>query len=94
MANSKGNTATLKPYAPQWNFGKTQTIRVPIKLAPQVLEFARALDNGETLTQVNETKRSPQLDEAIAILTEALELKANSGGAIKNKIRDALKLLT
>jgi hypothetical protein len=27
-----------------WNYGKTQTIRVPIALASQVLEYAKALD--------------------------------------------------
>lgn len=34
-----------------------------------------------------------QLDEAIATLKQALTLKANSGGAIKIKIREALELL-
>jgi len=93
MANPKGTVENLQSYAPQWNFGKTKTIRVPVALAPQVLEFAHALDNGESLTQVNKQERSPQLDEAIALLTEALDLKANAGGAIKAKIREALGLM-
>ena len=29
-----------------WNHGKTQTIRVPIALASQILSYAKALDQG------------------------------------------------
>ena len=46
---SRGNpnpkTENLKPYQPAWNYGKTKTIRVPIALAEQVLEYARNLDD-------------------------------------------------
>lgn len=31
-------------WQPAWNHGKTQTIRVPIALAPKILDYARALD--------------------------------------------------
>ncbi|MBN4004756.1 hypothetical protein [Nostoc sp. LPT] len=34
------------PWQPRWNSGKTKTIRVPIALVPQVLEYARALDGA------------------------------------------------
>ena len=31
---------------PTWKHGKTKTIRVPVALAEQILEFARKLDIG------------------------------------------------
>ncbi|MEH2258316.1 hypothetical protein [Nostoc sp.] len=33
-------------WQPAWNHGKTQSIRVPVALVPQVLEYARALDGA------------------------------------------------
>lgn len=30
-----------------WQTGKTQTIRVPIDLVPEILKFAKALDEGK-----------------------------------------------
>lgn len=100
MANPKGNLETLKPYQAKWNSGTTRTIRVPVVLADQVLEYAHKLDSGEALTQVNQksvTQMGYTTDEAltqvIQILTEALELKANAGGKIKDRIREAIALL-
>ncbi|WGV25934.1 hypothetical protein [Halotia branconii] len=36
-----------------WNHGKTQTIRVPITLAAQIMDYARAIDDGIELSHVN-----------------------------------------
>ncbi|MBD2069800.1 hypothetical protein H6F93_20170 [Leptolyngbya sp. FACHB-671] len=33
--------------APQWNLGRTRTIRVPIAIADQLLGIARRIDQGE-----------------------------------------------
>lgn len=52
MPNPKGNPATLKKYKPKWKHGNTRTIRVPVALAEQILEYAHKLDDG-TLSQVN-----------------------------------------
>ena len=100
MANPKGNLDTLKPYQSKWNSGKTRTIRVPEALADQVLEYARKLDSGESLSQVNEAEAPIQyasdlvsLSQVIQILTEALDLKANAGGKIKERVREAIALL-
>jgi LytS/YehU family sensor histidine kinase len=100
MANPKGNTATLKPYQTKWNSGTTRTIRVPVVLADQVLEYAHKLDSNESLTQVNQAIaiqtdeiNHESLTQVIQILTEALELKANAGGKIKDRIREAIALL-
>jgi hypothetical protein len=48
MANPKGNLSTLTPYSPKWKSGPTQTVRIPIALANQVLAYARSLDSGQT----------------------------------------------
>lgn len=69
----------------------TRTIRVPVVLADQVLEFAKALDAGEVH---GSDQRSSNTEKLRAILEHALTLKANSGGAIKQKIREALALLS
>ncbi|MHC5673434.1 hypothetical protein [Nostoc sp.] len=38
-----GQNSTSFP--PTWNHGKTQTIRVPIALAEQILDYARTVDS-------------------------------------------------
>ena len=35
--------------APQWNLGRTRTIRVPIKIADHLIELARRIDNDEPI---------------------------------------------
>jgi hypothetical protein len=44
MVNPKGNEASLAKFKPQWRNGVTKTIRVPVAIAAQVLEYARELD--------------------------------------------------
>ena len=43
--------------------------------------------------QTNKNIDSEKIEKAIEILNEALTLKANSGGAIKRKIEEALRLM-
>lgn len=85
MANPKGNIDTLKHYTPKWRSGKTQTIRVPIALVPEIMDYAQKLDS--------ETIQSRDTSEIRDILESALSLQANKGGAIKSKIREAIALL-
>lgn len=47
MSNPRGNEATLRKYEPKWRAGKTRTIRVPVALADQILEYAHRIDAGE-----------------------------------------------
>lgn len=42
-----GQNSTSFP--PAWNHGKTQTIRVPVVLAEQILEYAYAVDSGHIM---------------------------------------------
>ena len=46
MGRRGGRTMTTMPEVSSWNSGKTKMIRVPIKLAPQILRIARLLDKG------------------------------------------------
>jgi hypothetical protein len=100
MANPKGNLDTLKPFQGKWRSGQTRTIRVPVTLAEQVLDYALKLDAAESLTQVNHKETTQRVEigcesltQVIQILNDALTLKANAGGKIKDRIRDALSLL-
>jgi hypothetical protein len=61
MSNPKGNEASLKKFKPKWQSGETRTIRVPISLTEQILDYAHKLD--ESPLQVNQ----PEIDPAIAI---------------------------
>jgi len=54
MVNIKGNIESLKPYDNKWRSGKTQTIRVPIALAEQILIAAHKINTDETLVTENE----------------------------------------
>ena len=54
MVNIKGNIESLKPYENKWRSGKTQTIRVPIALAEQILIAAHKMDTDETLVTEDE----------------------------------------
>lgn len=69
----------------------TRTIRVPVVLSDEVLEFAKALDKGEAPAITGDRSG---VDDACEILEQALTLKSNAGGAIKQKIREALALIS
>lgn len=74
MPNPKGNIATLKHYKPKWKAGVTQTIRVPVALANELLDYAHKLDNG-LLTQVDTepNNQNETLTQVLQVLTEVCE---------------------
>ena len=89
---------------PSWKHGRTTTIRVPRKLAVQIVQLARQLDEGslelDTVSKLEsdtgseiEYDTSSKIAEVVEILTEALKLKSNAGGKIKLEIRKVLELL-
>ena len=54
MANPNPKLENLTSYKPKWKLGKTQTIRVPIAIAKQVLKIAHQIDEGKiVLVQVD-----------------------------------------
>ncbi len=58
------------------------------------LEVEKARVQQEQLEQITKLSVRPSADpKVIALLMDALTLKANAGGAIKRKIEQALKLL-
>ncbi|MDJ1169677.1 hypothetical protein PMG71_09585 [Roseofilum sp. BLCC_M154] len=83
------NTQGLKRNFSKWkSSNETKAIRVPEHLADRVLAYAHSLDEGITEPGTGKTQK-----EAIAILRQALDLKANAGGKIKAEIKKALSLL-
>lgn len=56
MPNPNGNEASLRKFQPKWYNGTTRTIRVPIVLADQILDYAHKLD--ESPSQVNQDENS------------------------------------
>jgi hypothetical protein len=58
MSNPNGNFQTLKPYESKWRLGKTQTIRVPVTLAEQILAVARQMEGNTSLVTEDETVSS------------------------------------
>ena len=103
MANPKGNPQNLKSYKPKWKSGKTQTIRVPIAIAPLVLEAARKIDKNKSksLTQANNEVKTANEDnsslftvtsdsvinEALEILKLAIKPKKQGGSYASNNSR-------
>jgi hypothetical protein len=76
---------------PTWNYGTTTNIRVPIALKDKIMSIARAIDDSESDVLIIDKE---DYFKAIKMLENSLTLKANAGGAIKEKIREVLTLLS
>ena len=90
-------------------YHKTTTMRVPAPLKQDVIAYIERLcadsasQDGKIVTKSkrgfaasqtdNVTFSKDALNAAIALLNEALHLKANAGGAIKHEIRKVLRIL-
>lgn len=74
---------------------KVRTVRLTDSLWKRLGETAeeRCITRTELIEELL-SQDSEDIAEVVQILKEALTLKANAGGAIKEKIRDALKLIT
>lgn len=75
---------------------KVRSIRVTDRIWQEFGEIAvkRGITRADLLEEIVDTDRVIRRDsKVIKILEEALKLKANAGGAIKKKVKDALKLL-
>ena len=75
----------------------TKAIKLPIRIVERIQELRDGGEDGDSILSLldGDSKNDSEfdLDEVVEILRDALELKANAGGAIKNKIREVLKLL-
>ena len=75
MRNPNPNISGLKPYKPTWKHGKTKTIRVPIALADQILEYGYQLD-GSKVPPANNAIASPDnLSDRIAEILAKVKAK-------------------
>ncbi len=68
MSNPRGNESSLKKFKPKWYSGTTQTIRVPVALADQILEYAHKLDESPSQVNVSDD------ESAIVIAIQNLSL--------------------
>ena len=83
----KGGPGHKAPY-------RTTHVRVPEPIKAAVQEMCDDFKRGALIDHpATESGTVPDVQAAIAILTEALNLKANAGGKIKAEIRAALDLL-
>ena len=87
--NSLNNLVTEKP---KWENLPTKAIRVPEIFRGEIMEFARILDRGNSIKR-NTDYSHKDIEQAISILKKSLKLPANRGGAIKQEIRKAIRLL-
>lgn len=85
MPNHNPNTEGLTQS--KWIHKPVKVYRLPEAIADDVLTYAHKLDKGERGTNI-------ELDTAIELLNQSLTLPANKGGAIKQKVREALEILT
>lgn len=69
MANPKGNEASLKKFKPKWQSGETRTIRVPIILANQILNYAHKLDELPSQVNVEDEKAAIAIATRNSVLT-------------------------
>lgn len=78
---------TLKP---DWNAGKTCTIRVPEARKKEILAIAKAMDQIDYNAEVVDKSA---YNEAKTILLESLTLPKNNGSAYRKQIIRALQLM-
>jgi hypothetical protein len=75
----------------------TKAVKLPIRIAERIQELRDDGEDGDSILGLLDSDSRDDLgfdlDEVVEILQDALELKANAGGAIKIRIRDVLKLL-
>lgn len=75
MPNPNPNTSGLKFYKTNWKHGKTKTIRVPIALADQILEYGYQLDGGKAPPANNAIASPDNLSARIAEILAKVETK-------------------
>ena len=87
--NSLNNLVTEKP---KWKNLPTKAIRVPEIFSDKLIEVARIWDRENSIKR-NTDYSNKDMEQAISILKKSLKLPANRGGAIKQEIREAIRLL-
>ncbi len=70
----------------------TKAIRIPEVFADKLIEIAKIWDREESIDRDTDYSNK-YMKQAISILEQSLKLPANRGGAIKQEIREAIRLL-
>lgn len=85
MPNPNGNIATLHHFKSPWNNPKTRTIRVPIVLATEVLEYARRIDanpkdciSPDTAMLTTDRDLQARLKDAVQVLDDMVATSASA----------------
>lgn len=86
MPNYKGNEATLTKYRPKWKSGETQTIRVPVALAKQVLSYAHQIDEEVTVPSQSVDLNIKSLSQVIEWLEEVEKTPRNNFSKQKREL--------
>jgi hypothetical protein len=89
IKSGKGGPGLGQGRKPKWQHQPTDAIRVPQIFMDDLVDIAIQMDKG----LYHRAIAHPKTEEAIVILQSALSLKPNAGGAIKEKIRQALAVL-
>jgi hypothetical protein len=85
------NRGTMKS---EWRSGKTCLVRVPIAIKEPTIKIARALDKLGELPDNPTILELENFEQAVTLLEEGLQKRANYGGQIKSCVREALALLS
>lgn len=92
---SLDNLSDKYQFKPKWQSGKTKLIRVPEKIADQVLEVAHDIDNGISPNRNSQENNSELLMKLMAILekidNKEKGYKSNGSGQLIKDIRALLK---
>ena len=89
---SEKSLKNLVTEKPKWKNLPTKAIRIPEVFADKLVEVAKIWDEGNPITN-DASIEDKDMKQAISILKKSLKLPANKGGAIKQEIREAIRLL-
>ena len=89
---SKKSLDNLITEKPKWKNLPTKAIRIPEVFSDKLIEVARIWDREESIDRDTDYSNK-DMEQAISILKKSLKLPANRGGAIKQEIREAIRLL-
>ncbi|ALF52956.1 hypothetical protein ACX27_14790 [Nostoc piscinale CENA21] len=66
MSEHGGRRTTTWEISSSWKHGKTKTVRIPIALEAQIMDYARRLDAGDSLLHGNSADEREVILSAIA----------------------------
>lgn len=87
MSNPKGNVENLKHFAAKWKSGKTQTIRVPVTLAEEVMTIARQLDEGKTVLVEDDSYLKSIPSQMVLLKLQTTRLKSELESVNNNHLK-------